>query len=197
MPHISPADLPQPSSFRHHITAHLRFNDIDILGHLNNTVYFSLYDTGKALYLAAVKGGTMDWQHVEFVIVNIDCAFIHSCFFGENLEIYTKLEVIEDKSLTLFQELVNVDTGEIKSVCRTVMVAVDAEKRTTVHVSQAWRDAFKAYEAHRTPIIKEQDGHHIMYFEDLGWDMKDQINKHDPQTVQQQQTTGTNNVDNK
>ena len=31
--------------FRHHTDVQIRFNDIDILGHVNNTVYFSFYDT--------------------------------------------------------------------------------------------------------------------------------------------------------
>lgn len=35
----------------HKLKVQLRFNDIDILGHLNNTVYFSLYDLGKARYM--------------------------------------------------------------------------------------------------------------------------------------------------
>lgn len=34
----------------------IRFNDVDVLGHMNNTVYFTLYDTAKADYFAAVRG---------------------------------------------------------------------------------------------------------------------------------------------
>ena len=77
MPHIDPENLPRPEDFRHRVEAQIRFNDIDILGHLNNTVYFSFYDTGKAYYLEAVNGGKMNWQRVESVIANVDCSFIN------------------------------------------------------------------------------------------------------------------------
>ena len=47
----------------YHSTAdvQIRFNDIDILGHLNNVVYFSLFDTAKAQYLHHGEG-----HHAEF-----------------------------------------------------------------------------------------------------------------------------------
>ena len=34
-------------AFRHTLPLQLRFNDIDLLGHVNNSVYFSFYDLGK------------------------------------------------------------------------------------------------------------------------------------------------------
>ena len=37
-------------AFRHTLPLQLRFNDIDLLGHVNNSVYFSFYDLGKARY---------------------------------------------------------------------------------------------------------------------------------------------------
>lgn len=107
MPHIDPATLPKPSDFRHHVDLQLRFNDIDILGHLNNTVYFSFYDTGKAYYLEAVNGGRMDFRRVESVIANVDCAFVSPTYFGEEIEVCTKCEHVGDKSLTIFQMIVN------------------------------------------------------------------------------------------
>ena len=65
---MNPADLPSPSEFPLRTDLQMRFNDIDILGHLNNTVYFSFYDTGKAYYLEAIEaaqGGEMNWRRVE------------------------------------------------------------------------------------------------------------------------------------
>ena len=42
-------------AFRHTLPLQLRFNDIDLLGHVNNSVYFSFYDLGKARYFETVK----------------------------------------------------------------------------------------------------------------------------------------------
>lgn len=146
MSHIQQNELPRPESFRHRIDLQMRFNDIDILGHLNNTVYFSFYDTGKAYYLEAVNMGKMNWQRVESVIANVNCQFINPIFFGEPIEICTRCEGIGEKSLTLLQMLVNKETQQIKSVCRTVMVAIDPDTKTSVNVPEKWRKGIDLYE---------------------------------------------------
>ena len=49
-------------AFRHTLPLQLRFNDIDLLGHVNNSVYFSFYDLGKARYFETVKAQNIDWK---------------------------------------------------------------------------------------------------------------------------------------
>lgn len=160
MPHIDHSQLPDPSSFRHRIDLQMRFNDIDILGHLNNTVYFSFYDTGKAYYLEAVNGGKMNWQRVESVIANVDCAFINPTYFGEPIEICTKCEHMGEKSLTILQMILNKETRQVKSLCRTVMVAFDPDTHKSTTLPEKWRKGIALYEKGEiTPpptLIKEE-----------------------------------------
>lgn len=135
------------TNWRHHIPVQLRFNDIDILGHLNNTVYFSLYDLGKALYFKAAYGGAdHNWQRVDCVIANVNCSYVCQIKFGEEIEVFTRCVHIGEKSFTLEQVLANVQTGEIKSRCLTVMVCIDPDKRVTVPVDEGRRKGFAAYE---------------------------------------------------
>lgn len=148
MPQFDRNNLPSPTDFRHRTDLQIRFNDIDILGHLNNTVYFSFYDTGKAYYLEAVNHGRMNWQRVESVIANVDCAFIAPCFFGEPIEILTRCEHLGDKSLTLLQMIINKDTAQVKSICRTVMVAYNPDTGQSTMLSPSLRQCISEYEAH-------------------------------------------------
>lgn len=146
MSYIDLSNLPAPSDFRHRIDLQIRFNDIDILGHLNNTVYFSLYDTGKAYYLEAVNQGRMNWQRVESVIANINCQFIQPIFFGEPIEICTRCLHLGEKSMTLEQMLVNKDTQQVKSVCHTIMVAINPDTKQSVELPDKWRNGITLYE---------------------------------------------------
>lgn len=146
MSHITPSELPSPSSFKHRIDLHMRFNDIDILGHLNNTVYFSYYDTGKAYYLEAVAKGDMNWQRVEQVIANVDCSFIVPIYFGEDIEILTRCEHVGHKSMTLLQMLVGKHDMQIKSICRTIMVSIDPDTKQSRPVPDKWRNGIAEYE---------------------------------------------------
>lgn len=136
---MDPKTLPPLSLFKHRLELQLRFNDIDILGHLNNTVYFSFYDTGKARYFEAIKGGNIDFRKVETVIANVDCAYISPIYFGENIEVYTRCLSIHDRSFRLQQVIVNSDTGEIKSAAETVMVAFDAELKKAISMPPGMR----------------------------------------------------------
>ncbi|MCM1319614.1 MAG: acyl-CoA thioesterase [Muribaculaceae bacterium] len=146
MPKINPEELPDKSQFKHHVDLQIRFNDIDILGHLNNTVYFSFYDTGKAYYLEAVEGGHINWQRVESVVANVDCAFINPIFFGTEIEVYTKCEHLGERSFTLFQMIADKKTDEIKSVCRSIMVSIDPDTKRSVPLPRKWREGITAYE---------------------------------------------------
>lgn len=139
-------DLPKPSDFRHSSPLQLRFNDVDVLGHVNNTVYFSFYDTGKAHYFTAVRGREMDWQHVDTVIANVNCAYISPIVFGNEIAVCTRCEAIHEKSFRLLQMLYDVNTGEVKSVCETVMVAYDADAKKAMPLSKEWRRALCEYE---------------------------------------------------
>lgn len=132
--------------FRHHTDVQIRFNDIDILGHVNNTVYFSFYDTGKAYYFNAVRRGQMNWQEVDTVIANVNCAYISPILFGEKVEVYTRCEVLGEKSFKLRQMLVEKNTGEVKSVCETVMVSINRETKKSCPIPETWRKQFCEYE---------------------------------------------------
>ena len=51
--------------FNHFMTAQIRFSDVDQFGHVNNSVYFSLYDWQKPLISRkcwAWKNGVMWWS---------------------------------------------------------------------------------------------------------------------------------------
>lgn len=139
-------NLPSLSEFRHHIPVQLRFNDVDVLGHVNNTVYFSFYDTGKAQYFQEARKRPIDWNHVDNVIANVNCNYLSPIFYQDKIEVYTRCEAIHEKSFRLLQMLVETRTGEIKSVCETVMVAYDAQRKVSFEVPDYWRESLCEYE---------------------------------------------------
>lgn len=143
---MNPHQIPSPAAFNHRCPLQIRFNDVDVLGHVNNTVYFSFYDTGKAYYFRAVKNHPMEWNKVETVIANVNCAYISSIVFGEEIDVLTRCEEIRDKSFRLLQMLVERNTGEVKSICETVMVSIDPKSHAAVSLSEEWRRDLQLFE---------------------------------------------------
>ncbi len=68
----------------------------------------------------------------------------------EKLEVHTKVTGIGNKSLKMLQHLINTETGELKSSCRTIMVGYHPESKISKLISDDWRNAIHDYEG--TPL---------------------------------------------
>ena len=132
--------------FHHHYPIQIRFNDIDPLGHVNNAVYFPLFDLGKAKYFETVTDGKVDWKHVNIVIANVNCNFLAPIFFNEPIEVQTQVTEIGNSSFRVFQRLVNTEDSEVKCTCATIMVGFDVKKQCKAPLNQEWVTALNEFE---------------------------------------------------
>ena len=57
--------------FHNVVPLQIRFNDVDKFGHVNNTIYFQFYDSGKTDYVAIVCKG-FDWDRYAIFVVKIE-----------------------------------------------------------------------------------------------------------------------------
>ena len=141
---MNPHDIPNTEIFSNRLPIQIRFSDVDVVGHVNNIVYFQYYDTGKAAFMTELLGRSISWQEVDTVVANVDCAFIAPIFWGEKIEVLTTCTFIHDKSFKLLQMLINSDTGEVKSVCETVMVSFDPHTQKAAPLNEEWRQKLTA-----------------------------------------------------
>lgn len=137
---MNPHELPSPDIFTNRLPIQIRFSDVDVVGHVNNIVFFEYYDTGKAAFMTQLLGRSISWEEVDTVVANIDCAFIAPIFWGEEIEVLTACTYLHDKSFRLLQMLRNTQTGEVKSICETVMVSFDPNTQKSAPLSSEWRD---------------------------------------------------------
>lgn len=124
----------------------LRFSDIDMLGHVNNSRYFELFDLAKNDYFTRVAGGQLEWKRPPVMIVNINCDYLSQTTLQEPVEVLTQVDHIGDKSFVLIQQLVNSETREVKCSCAVTMVNFDPVARVPATVSPEWRKAMAAFE---------------------------------------------------
>ncbi|MCH5230495.1 MAG: acyl-CoA thioesterase [Muribaculaceae bacterium] len=141
---MNPHELPSPEIFANRLPIQLRFSDVDVVGHVNNIVYLQYYDTGKAAFMTELLGRSISWQEVDTVVANVDCAFIAPILWGENIEVLTTCVGIHDKSFRLLQMLRNSDSGEVKSLCETVMVSFDPHTQKSAPLRDEWREKLTA-----------------------------------------------------
>ncbi len=136
----------QEATFRHTMPAQIRFSDVDQFGHVNNSVYFSLYDLAKTTYVKEALSGRMKWNEVGIVVANINANFMKPIFFMEEVNIETTTVELGNKSFTLLQRAVKPSTGEVKCECRTVMVVFDLAAQTPMQIPDDYKKAICEYE---------------------------------------------------
>ena len=137
---MNPHEIPSPEVFTNRLPIQIRFSDVDVIGHVNNIIFFAYYDTGKAAFMTGLLGRKISWNEVDTVVANVDCAFIAPIFYGEKIEVLTTCVAIHDKSFRLLQMIRNSESGEVKSVCETVMVSFDPNTQKSAPLSEEWRE---------------------------------------------------------
>ncbi len=138
--------MTQQPLFKHTVPVQVRFNDIDPLGHVNNSVYFTFYDLGKVNYFAALRPQMTQLQEIDLVIANVNANFLLPIFVHDEIAVQTTTLSIGNKSVKLLQQIADVKTGAVKANCETVLVGFDFKSGTTKVISQEWREAIEAYE---------------------------------------------------
>lgn len=144
---MSQSRVPAPTGeYKFELPVQLRFNDVDMFGHVNNTVYLEFFDLAKLRYFEAALG--TDFAHSGFavVVVNINCNFYSPAFLGDELVVLTRTETIGDKSLTLDQRIIDRRSGDVKCVCRTIMAGFDAATLTSAPIPDRHRAAINDFE---------------------------------------------------
>lgn len=133
-------------TFKHFLPVQIRFNDIDMLGHLNNSVYSNFFDLGKSHYFETVKGSRIDWRTADIVIANLNIDFLLPVFFNESVAVETAVTELGNKSLRMVQRLINPDTNQVKCICTSIMVGFDVTTSLAKFISEEWKNAIMAYE---------------------------------------------------
>ena len=125
--------------------AQLRFSDVDRFGHVNNSVYFSLFDMCKTRYFNDVVG-TDIFDRMAPVVVHIEANFISPVYFPDEIVIDTSIVKIGNKSFPLLQRALNQRTEEVKCYCETVMVMMDTVTNESVEIAEEFRSKVSSFE---------------------------------------------------
>lgn len=100
----------------------IRYTDLDLQGHVNNSVYLNFFDLAKIDYFNRVKGGNVDWENANVVIAGMKIDFMQPTLFVDTVAVETQTVRLGNKSVTLLQQLINTENHELKCQCVTTMV---------------------------------------------------------------------------
>ncbi|HIE16491.1 MAG TPA: acyl-CoA thioesterase [Bacteroidales bacterium] len=138
----------QNINFLHKVAVQIRFNDIDIAGHVNNAMYFQYLDLARLQYFDKVFDDTIKWKKAGLVLAKIEINFLEPVFLNEKLFVYTKIDKIGNKSIQMYQHIIkSIDKKEILvSISTSVLVGYDYIKKRSFEIPKKWKEKILNFE---------------------------------------------------
>ncbi len=129
--------------FKHSTPVQIRFNDIDLAGHVNNAVFQYYYDFGKLGFMDSTFDDVIDWTKSGFVLLNINIDYISPIYLLDNIVVETRIDEVKNKSIIIQQIIRDKGTTNengVKSIAKSVMVAYDFIAKESMEIHDAWRE---------------------------------------------------------
>lgn len=127
-------------SFHNESPVQIRFNDIDLLGHVNNATLQEYFDLGRMHYIHKAFGDDLFNGTKALIIASVHTDFMMPTFLQEDIVVKTAVLSIGGKSLQMEQHIVETNKNQVKVVCKSVMVGIDTSLHQSIEIPQEWRD---------------------------------------------------------
>ena len=132
--------------FFHKTPIQIRFNDIDIMAHVNNSVYQNYFDLARTQYFEEVFEKHINWKLRALVLAKITIEYFNPIFLEENIIVLSKVYKLGNKSLQMKQEIVNKGTNEIKAINEAVLVSFGVKEEKAIEMPEDWRSKIIKFE---------------------------------------------------
>ncbi len=125
----------------------IRFNDMDGVGHLNNNVFGEFFDLGRLHYFEQALNEQVDWRRGKvMVLVHTEADFLDQVFLYDKIEVHTRVMEIGNRSLKMYQRIVDTKSGKIKAEGRSVLSTYDFSTGQSFPMLDSWREKIAAFE---------------------------------------------------
>lgn len=131
----------------HTLPLQLRFNDIDMMGHVNNAVIMEFFDLGKSTYFSEA-GLPVRPDEGDFcvVVVHVEVDFHSQIRWNDHIAVTTFVSNWGHKSLRVKQQVVNTDTNEPCATCSTVMSGYSRESGSSAVIPEEVKERVMRYD---------------------------------------------------
>jgi acyl-CoA thioester hydrolase len=119
----------------------LRYSDMDVMGHLNNAVYATLFEAGRVAYVEGMLAPYTP-AGAGYVIVKLTVEFKAEAKYPGVARILTRVSRVGGSSMTYQQELhVN---GRLAATAESICALFDMTRRKAMRCPEAMRIFLKA-----------------------------------------------------
>jgi acyl-CoA thioester hydrolase len=125
------------------------FRDLDIMGHVNNAMYFTFFETARTNYMFELFE-LKQLQELPLILASTSCEFRAPAFYGETLLVGTGVARLGSKSFDLLYR-VETEGGRLVAEGKSVQVVYDYVSGQTVAIPDLFRERVSARQQGWTP----------------------------------------------
>ena len=132
--------------FDYVVSATTRWSDNDMYGHLNNAVYYELFDSAINGWLITGAGADVLSLPELGVVVESGCRFFRELEYPRRLEVGVRVERLGRSSITYALGLFDAEREELAALGHWVHVYIDRTSRSPVAIPAAVRELLERAE---------------------------------------------------
>ena len=120
----------------------VRFNDIDMAGHVHNAVYFYYFEIGRIDLFKKITPKDWDWRKKGVLVARNEGDYLKSIMLEDNVYVETTCEDVGKKSITLTYQIFKEREDGVKELCtkgRSILVCVEYDTGKSVEVFEEWK----------------------------------------------------------
>ena len=138
------------SKFKHKTPVQVRFADIDKMGHVNNAIFLSYFETARIKYFDEVVGERIDWTVKGMILAKSIVDYKKPIFQNDTLQVYSSVTKIGNKSFEISGVIVKIKNGkeEIAASSVITLVCFDYQKSETIIIPDDWKKQLLTYESY-------------------------------------------------
>ena len=129
-------------NFNHSIEIQIRFADLDALNHVNNGFQCHYFDVGRVNYFQDALKRKINLAEIDLVLVHTEFDFLSPVEGNDEILVQSKTLSFGEKSVKMFQRIIDKHSGKVKTTCYSVLSAMDTTTKQSKRVPQEYRKAF-------------------------------------------------------
>lgn len=125
------------STYEHRVI----FRDLDVLGHVNNAVYATYFETGRLEYLAELGA-----ENLGLILAELTISYKSPAYIRERLVIGTRVAEMKNSSFIVEGRIEEKETGRLVATSRAVIVHYDYSENRSKPLPAEWRAKFAEFD---------------------------------------------------
>jgi acyl-CoA thioester hydrolase len=136
------------SEFKFYYPIEVRYGDLDAQGHLNNAKYLTYFETGRINYFTHLGLFTpgQSFMDVGVIMAETRITFHAAVEYGTPVKVGVRTSKMGGKSMTVDQNIVHAETGEMLASGYVILVAYDYHTRRSIPIPDVMRETISKFE---------------------------------------------------